>query len=272
MSHPSRRRFLGALAGAGTVAPLSGCTVLAGALDSDMESLEDIDELPMFKGAPAQDAFPAETETIEHHMPDGMMEMEAVSIATTAATDGSNNYHFMPHVAWIEPGQTVAWEHFSRPGVSERRTHTITSFGADGKYMRLIPPDAEPFDSGYRAGTHGVDHREHLDERFNREMVDQIGQEGMFTHQFEQEGVYLFYCQPHHEYQMAAAVVVGELWGEHGDEAVDDPAGWAPAMTADTERIRTMDPRHGHAVSEQVHELRELIRSGGDMMGNGGGH
>lgn len=270
MVHSSRRTYLKGIAGLAGTSALAGCTITAGALDSSMETVMAIDELSMFKGAPAHGEYPAETSHIEHEMPGGVMEMEAVTIGMTAATDDSNNYHFMPHVAWVEPGQTVFWEHFSRAGVSERRTHTITSFGGADLFMRLIPADAHHFDSGYRAGTHGISQSELIDERHNREMVDQIGQEGGFSHQFEQEGVYVYYCQPHHEFKMAGAVVVGELWGDAGDEAVSNPDGWGPAMTADTDQIPSMDPMHGAAVHDQVHELREMIHAGGDM--NGGGH
>jgi len=242
----------------------------SGALDSSMASVMDVDALSMFKGAPAHGEYPAEPTQFEMEMPEGHMEMEAVTIGMTAATDDSNNYHFMPHVAWVEPGQTVFWEHFSQKGVSERRTHSITAFGSADLFMRLIPEGEEYFDSGYRAGTHGIDQGELIDERHNREMADQIGQEGGFSHQFEEEGVYFYYCQPHHQFKMAGAVVVGELWGDDGTESVSGSSGWSPAMTADTDRIPEMDPLHGEALLEQVHELREMVHSGGDM--EDGGH
>ncbi len=273
MTDIHRRRFLKGISSLGVAGAVAGCTITAGSLDSDMGSVMDVEGLEMFKGAPAHDNFPAPSEHIEHHMPGGVMEMDAVTVAMTAATDDSNNYHFMPHVTWIEPGQMVFWEHFSREGVSERRTHTVTSFGAGSLFPSLIPDGAAHFDSGYRAGTHGIDQDELIDERFNREMADIIGQEGGFSHMFEQEGVYMFYCQNHHEFKMAGAVVVGELWGDDGTAAVDDPAGWAPAMTADIDVITDLDPVHGEAVHDQVHEVRELIISGGEAMGHGsGGH
>lgn len=270
MTDTSRRRYLEALAGLGAATSLAGCTLTAGALDSSMASVMDVEELSMFKGAPAHGEYPADPSHIEMEMPGGHMEMDVVTIRMIAATDDSNNYHFMPHVTWIEPGQTVFWEHFAKEGVSERRTHTVTSFGSTGRFMRLIPADAQHFDSGYRAGTHGIVQNEGIDERYNREMADQIGQEGGFTREFEHEGVYLFYCQPHHEFKMAGAVVVGELWGDTGDETVPDPHGWAPAMTADADQIAEMDPMHGAHLQDQVHELREMIHSGGDM--SDGGH
>lgn len=269
MTDASRRGYLKGVAGLVGGSAFAGCTATVGALDSTMESVMEVDELDMFKGAPAHGEFPAEPSTIEHEMPGGHMEMEAVAIRMTAATDDSNNYHFMPHVAWVEPGQTVFWEHFARAEVSERRTHSVTSFGSNGLFMRLIPEHAHHFDSDYRAGTHGIDQGELIDERYNREMADQVGQEGGFSHQFEEEGVYFYYCQPHHQYKMAGAIVVGELWGSDGTESVSNPSGWAPAMTADTDAILGQDPMHGDAVKDQLHELREMIHSGGDMMEGG---
>lgn len=266
----SRREYLKGIVGLAGAGSLAGCTFTAGALDSSMASVTGVDELMMFKGAPAHGEYPAEETQFEMEMPGGHMEMEAVTIRMTAATDDSNNYHFMPHVAWVEPGQTVFWEHFSKEGISERRTHTITSFGSAGKYMRMIPEAANHFDSGYRAGTHGIDQDELIDERYNREMAEQIGQEGGFSREFQEEGVYFYYCQPHHQYKMAGAVVVGELWGDGGTEAVSNPSGWSPAMTSDGDRLADLDQMHGPALRDQVHELQEMVHSGGDM--EDGGH
>jgi plastocyanin len=266
VSHTSRRHFLKGVGAVGVAGSLAGCAFGVDALESSMSAV-DVEGLTMFKGAPAHGEYPAEPSHIEHEMPGGTMEMDAVTVSMIAATDDSNNYHFMPHVAWVEPGQTVFWEHFSRDGVSERRTHTVTSFGNASLFPRLIPEGSHHFDSGFRAGTHGIDQDELIDERHNREMVDQIGQEGGFSHTFEEEGVYLYYCQNHHEFKMAAAIVVGELWGEGGSETVDDPDGWAPGMTTDLHELEEADEMHGEAVHQQVEELREMIHSGGEMMG-----
>lgn len=112
-----------------------------------------------------------------------------------------------------------------------------------------------------------------IDERFNGEIsrdLKKLGNplgRGPFVHEFTEEGVYLYYCQNHHEFKMAAAVVVGELWGEDGTEAVENPSGWSPAMTRDTSVIEQVDDIHGEALRDQVTELKEFIRSGGQMMG-----
>ncbi|MFB6148445.1 MAG: hypothetical protein ABEJ48_02165, partial [Halobacteriales archaeon] len=67
------------------------------------------------------------------------------------------------------------------------------------------------------------------------------------------------------------AIVVGELWGEGGTKSVSDPTGWAPAMTSEaSERISEIDPIGGQALEDQVHEVRELVHSGGEAMGGHG--
>ena len=270
----NRRSFLRYGAAVGGLGALSGCAMTAGSIDPSMSYVMGQEGLMMTKGAPAQGAYPASPDRIEMQMPSGEhMEMEAVTIATIAPTDDSNNYHFMPHVTWVEPGQTVFWEHFNEPGFSERRTHTATSFGAGGLYPRMIPEGAAHFDSGYRAGTHGSagGGDPTIDERFNRKMVRLIGQEGGFAVTFEQKGVYLFYCQNHHEFKMAGAVVCGEIWGEDGN-AGEERVGWSPAMTRPLSAIRRADPLHGDVVADQVHELREIIHAGeGGMAHDEGG-
>lgn len=303
-----RREFLAGGLGALGVSSLSGCLMVAGSTDPSMEPFQDVEGLePMFKGAPVMDDYPAGTEHVAMTMPGGMeMEMDAVTIEMIAPEDETDNFHFMPHVAWIEPGQTVFWRHFVEKGISQPQPHTITSFGAGGQFPRLIPEEAEHFDSGFRAGTHSagahgdeggdehggeeggddhgdespaerpaVDRRVMIDERFNRNMVDRIGNEGGMSVTFEQEGVYFYYCQNHHMFMMAGAVVVGPLYGDHGnahpDVATENPPGWGPAMTMDGlgDRIREADEVHGDALAGQVEELRMLVKSGGEM---GDGH
>ena len=271
----NRRGFLKLGAAAGGLAALSGCAMTSGSIDPSMSYVMGHEGLMMTKGAPATGDYPASPSQIEMEMPSGEhMEMEAVTVMEVAATDDSNNYHFMPHVAWVEPGQTVMWEHYNEPGFSERRTHTATSFGSNDLFMRLIPDGAEYFDSNFRAGTHGSQGGGDptIDERFNRGMVRALGGvEGGFAHTFEQEGVYMYYCQPHHEFKMAGAIVCGEIWGESGNggEGGDPPAGWSPAMTADISRLPDQDPYHGEAVMAQVQEVREIIHAGQGGMAHG---
>ena len=266
-----RRRFLkyGGVAGALGLTSLSGCAMVQGSQAPSMGFMQGVQALQMFKGAPAQDAYPAQPQTME--MEEGGT-LEAVVVRMVAKPDDSNNYHFMPHVAWVEPGTKVAWMHADIKNVSEPRTHSATAIGADNYFPRFIPEAADAFDSGYIPGLHGQKSRSRqIDERFNerisndlQELGNPLGR-GPFVHEFTEEGVYLYYCQNHHEFKMAAAVVVGELWGEDGTETVDDPAGWSPAMTRDTAVIEDVDEFHGEPLRDQVNELREFVRSGGQM-------
>lgn len=272
-----RRQFLkySSAAGALGIGSVSGCTMVSGSQSSGMGFMQGVDGLSMFKGAPAHGEYPA------HEMSMQMegMSMEAVGVQMVAKPDDSNNYHFMPHVAWVEPGTTVAWMHADIDGVSQPRGHSVTSFGGTGFLPRLIPDGAHHFDSGYIPGLHGAKSvSEGIDHRFNQRMSNTLKDlgnpvgRGPFMHTFEEEGVYLYYCQNHHSFKMAAAIVVGELWGEDGTEAVDDPHGWNPAMTADAEAVAEVDEAHGEALHDQIGELRTMIHSGGESMGHGGGH
>lgn len=244
--------------------------MLQGSSAPSMEFMQGVEQLQMFKGAPAHGEYPAEPQTMTMEG----MEMQGVPVKMVAQPNDSNNYHFMPHVAWIEPGTQVIWSHADIQDISEPRAHSVTSFGANYYFPTLIPPDAHTFDSGYIPGLHGQKSQDHgIDHRFNSllsQMLKNHGNplgRGPFTHTFEHEGVYLYYCQNHHMFKMAGAIVVGELWGEGGTASVDHVHGWSPAMTADTERIEQVDEAHGSALHDQVHELREMIHSGGEMMG-----
>lgn len=248
--------------------------MLAGSQASGMAFMQGVEGLSMFAGAPAHGEYPASPMPMEMEG----MSMEGVPVKMVAKPDDSNNYHFMPHVAWVEPGTQVSWSHADIDGVSQPRGHSVTSFGAGDFFPRFIPEEASHFDSGYIAGLHGEKSRsEGIDERFNGRISDRLTDlgnplgRGPFTHTFEHEGVYMYYCQNHHGFKMAAAVVVGELWGEGGTEAVSDPHGWSPAMTRDPEPITGIDTVHGEAVHDQIEELREMIHSGGESMGHGGG-
>lgn len=271
---PNRRDFLKYTAGASGVLGIvstAGCAMVKGSQEPSMEFMQATDELSMFGGAPAHGEYPAEPMEMEMH---GGMTMTAVPVQMVAKPDDSDNYHFMPHVLWIEPETTVAWSHADIENISEPRGHSVTSFGAGGLLPRMIPDGASHFDSGFIAGLHGEkSNKRGIDERYNGRISNRLLEagnpigRGPFTHTFEEEGVYLYYCQNHHIFRMAGAVVVGEIWGEDGTRG-EAPVGWDPAMTADISRLPALDPLHGESLMHQVEELRGFVHAGRA----GGGH
>lgn len=245
----SRRQFLRALGVSGTVgvASLGGCLqsdVPEGTMGADMQPLVDMG-LSAMAGSPAMGQYPATPN-----------DEGVVDVVMAAYEDDSDNYHFMPHVAWVEPGTTVRWAH-TMEGISEARTHSATAITPDlmAGYPRLIPEGADGFDSGFLPGVHGSEYQAITD--------DTIGP-GPFTHTFEQKGVYMYVCQNHYGISgMAGAIVVGELWGEN------EGPGWSPGMTADLHPIVEADPVNGPVIREKIAgDLRTMIRTAGE----GGGH
>lgn len=248
----SRRRFLQAVGGAGALGltSLSGClqtTMLEGTAGPDMMPLMKMGMSPV-AGAPKHGDYPA-TPNDEGY----------VDVLMIAYEDQSDNYHFMPHVAWVEPGTTVRWMHTAK-GISEPRTHSATAITPTtmGGFPRLIPEGVEPFDSGFLPGVHG---------RPYQEITDTGIDPGPYTHTFEQPGVYFYVCQNHYGVSgMAGAIVVGKLWEEN-----EGGPGWAPGMTADLSGIVEADPVNGPTIKEKIeHDLRAMIHAGGEP--EEGGH
>jgi len=210
-------------------------------------------DAPMFKGGPDD-------------LQSGKVLVNAVALA-----DDSNNYHFFPHVAWIEPGTTVRWEHYVKPDVSVAIPHTTTALSGEHFGVRLIPEDADGWDSGYMAGLGSMmsvkedffDSRENygITNNYGKQVVGSTSKQirGGFEHTFQTEGVYLYYCQNHYKFKMAGAVVVGH----HGGGTEGD--GWSPAMTADVGPIE--DDVGGAALVDQIGELRDFVEKGGGMGG-----
>jgi len=98
----------------------------------------------------------------------------------TVRSGGSTEYHFDPHVTWVEPGGTVTWR-------LESGTHTATAYHPGNDQPRLVPEGTEAWDSGT------------------------MSEEGeTFEHTFETEGVYHYLCTPHEQFGMMATVIVGE--------------------------------------------------------------
>lgn len=100
---------------------------------------------------------------------------------------------FDPEVVWLDVGGTVTF-------VNESGTHSATAYAeANGKPNR-IPSDAEAFDSG---------------------ILTEQG--AAFTHTFEAEGVYDYYCIPHEAVGMVGTVVVGQEFDAHDQPGLTEP-------------------------------------------------
>ncbi|MFB6130546.1 MAG: plastocyanin/azurin family copper-binding protein [Salinigranum sp.] len=203
--------------------------------------------------------------------PDNLKSGDEVMVHAVAMADDSNNYHFFPHVVWVEPGTTVKWEHFVKPHVSVARVHTSTALSGKHFGVRLIPESAQGWDSKLMAGTGSMMSSEQrfFDAEENGGITNDIGKQvvnsesnqlrGGFSHTFEKQGVYMYYCQNHYKFNMAGAVVVGPLSGKNKAE------GWAPAMTADLSPIEEYVGAEG--LIDQLGELREFVEKGGSMGG-----
>jgi plastocyanin len=98
----------------------------------------------------------------------------------TARTEDSTEYHFDPHVTWVEEGGTVTWR-------LESGVHTATAYHPGNDYTRLVPEGTEAWDSGTMS-TEGE----------------------TFEHTFGTEGVYHYLCKPHEQFGMIATVIVGK--------------------------------------------------------------
>lgn len=88
---------------------------------------------------------------------------------------------FDPVGLLVSPGTTVRWV------VAEPNPHTVTAYHpSNGNRPARIPPDAEPWDSGY---------------------VQKSG--AAFEKTFPVEGVYDYFCKPHEAAGMVGRIVVG---------------------------------------------------------------
>lgn len=103
-------------------------------------------------------------------------------------TEGSN-YLFDPIGLFVEPGETITW-------VIQSGAHSSTSYssGNPAAQVSRIPSDAQ----GWNSGT-------------------LTGQGTEFTHTFDVEGTYDYYCIPHKTLGMVARIVVGEPSGLGGN-------------------------------------------------------
>lgn len=111
-------------------------------------------------------------------------------------TDGGDQI-FDPVGLYVEPGETITW-------VNESGAHSSTAYTEENPQSSVnrIPDDASGWDSG---------------------ILSEQG--GEFTHTFEVEGTYDYYCIPHMALGMVGRLVVGEPSGLEDDP----PNGTVPA-------------------------------------------
>ena len=175
MSHPrlTRRRLLEGTAGL-AVAGLAGC--VGSPTGSDQQAAGGTTE----DGDSGGDDQPGHGQ--EAHGHDLVSEPSASRevAVNTARSEGSTEYHFDPHVTWVEAGGTVTWR-------LESGTHTATAYHSENDQPRLVPEGTDAWDSG---------------------MLSEEGE--TFEHTFETEGVYHYLCKPHEQFGMVATVIVGE--------------------------------------------------------------
>jgi len=175
MSHPrlTRRRLLEGTAGL-AVAGMAGCV---GSPNSSGQQAAG--------GTPTEDEGSGGDDHPGHgqeaHGHDTVSEPEETRevVVNTARSEDSTEYHFDPHVTWVEAGGTVTWR-------LESGTHTATAYHPGNDQPRLVPEGTEAWDSGT------------------------MSEEGeTFERTFETAGVYHYLCKPHEQFGMIATVIVG---------------------------------------------------------------
>jgi plastocyanin len=169
-----RRTFVTA-ASAVSMGALAGCGAPSG--DNETEGEE---------GNGGGGDTTTETTTEEGAGEDGTTteEGEGETTQVQMVTDG-DQYYFDPIGLFVEPGTTVEW-------VNEAGAHSSTAYaeGNGGAEVNRIPEDAEPWNS------------------------ETLTEEGAtFTHTFETEGTYDYFCIPHKSLGMVGRIVCGEPGG-----------------------------------------------------------
>ncbi|MFC7074091.1 plastocyanin/azurin family copper-binding protein [Halovenus rubra] len=122
--------------------------------------------------------------------PDSLQSSAEVDAITLEADQGAGQYVNTPAVVWLEPGGEITWS-------ITNGAHSVTAYHPENEKQQRIPESAEPFDSGTLSGGE------------------------TFSHTFETEGVYNYYCRPHEGLGMVGLVIVGEPGGGPGTTAPD---------------------------------------------------
>ncbi|MEF8907879.1 MAG: plastocyanin/azurin family copper-binding protein [Haloarculaceae archaeon] len=139
----------------------------------------------------------------------------------TARSADSTEYHFDPHVTWVEAGGTVTWR-------LESGAHTATAYHPGNDQPRLVPEGTDAWDSG---------------------MLSEEGE--TFSQTFETEGVYHYFCKPHEQFGMIATVIVGEPHPEDQRALRMMPEGKPEDVHGKLEELNTMV---GELLGEGHHE------------------
>lgn len=159
----TRRRLISGTAGL-AVAGIAGCV---GAPGNTGQSVSTDDQ-------PGHDEEPHGHEEVS-----GPTDTAEVAI-NTARLEDSTEFHFDPHVTWVNVGGTVTWR-------LESGTHTATAYHPDNGQPQLVPAGTEVWDSG---------------------TMSEVGETYDYT--FDTEGVYHYLCKPHEQFGMLATVIVGD--------------------------------------------------------------
>lgn len=206
---PTRRQIL-QVTGSGAVVGLAGCTDLLSedeqsGTDStdtsdDHENEADHDEEGGHEDEHEEEAghedgeeeHEEEGDEHGHNHDEGAPEEPSATAEVSLKTEG-DQHHFAPHMVWVEPGGTVTW-------VSESGQHDTVAYHPDnGDKPLRIPEGAESWESG---------------------LLTAEGE--TFSHTFETEGVYDYFCTPHEAVGMVGTVIVGEP-DAHGQPALEEP-------------------------------------------------
>lgn len=138
-----------------------------------------------------------------------------------------NRNHFEPHIVHIAVGGTVTW-------VNKSGRHGVAAYHPRNDRQRRIPNEASSWSSGPLTGDES------------------------FSHTFEIEGVYDYYCPPHEGMGMIGSIVVG-------NPSVEDQPGLKSPANMPTSKVSTK-------LEELNKQTKTALTSGTDGGGSEHGH